>query len=472
MRLDRSVPAGSCKAMRAIWDYLGARPRPWRTVALTGLVGAMISAGSMASDQKEGSGPKTAPPVTSRPRSSLAAISADGNVIAFQSTSTSILPGDTSGTQHIYAFDRGSNSLQRVSVNASGQPANKQSFGATISGDGRYIAFVSDATNLIPDDANASQDVFVYDRKTGEVTRVSVTSDGQEVNDDCREPVISADGRFVAFVSTATNFVKEDLNFSADVFVHELAARTTRRISVTSDGEEADHASGEPAISADGRYVAFTSHARNLAAADTNNAPDIYLHDVQTGRTELISRATNKVIGDRNSDLPSISGDGRFIAFESWASNLAPGDTNHAPDIFVRDRKEETTTCISTTPKGKIAGDDSRDPQITADGRYVAFSSFADDLIPGDTNDKPDIFLHDRRPGKTERISLSYKKEQANKRNVEPTVSADGRFVAFTSKASNLVPDDRNGGLDVFLVDRVKGEIRRISEPPSGSNAP
>jgi tricorn protease-like protein len=458
-------PARLAAIPRGIAGRSVANPiRPARTLAKFVLLGSIVLAESGALAQQAPAS-KGVPPANVRHRNARAAISANGNVAVFQSTSKSIVSGDTSGIGHVYARDLTTGTLERISTNGSGKPGDKQSFGATVSADGRYVAFSSGASNLVRTDTNEKQDVFIKDRKTGEITRISKANSGIQANQDCRDAVISPDGKFVVFISASTTLVEEDNNKSADVFLYDVKSRFIRRVSVTSDGQEADHGSGEPAISADGRFVAFYTHARNLDARDTNNTPDIYVHDTTNGRTEMVSVASNAMIGNRNSHRPSISDDGRFVVFESWASNLVSGDTNRVPDVFLRDRKDKKTVCISLTAEGKPGNDDSRDPRIAGDGRTVVYASYATNLVPGDTNNLPDIFVFDRKSRKTERVNLSYKGEQANNRSGEGFLSGDGRMVVFTSKATNLIEKDDNKSLDIFVVDRQAGKIRRASEP-------
>ncbi len=172
------------------------------------------------------------------------------------------------------------------------------------------------------------------------------------------------------------------------------------------------------------------------------------------------------------SHRPSISDDGRFVVFESWASNLVSGDSNRVTDIFLRDRKDKKTVCISMSADGKPGNDDSRDPRIAGDGRTVVYTSYATNLVPGDTNNLPDVFVFDRESRKTERVNLSHKGEQANNRSGEGFPSGDGRMVVFTSKATNLIEKDDNKSLDIFVVDRKAGKIRRASEPAKKTEGP
>src|SRR5262249_33256553 len=192
-------------------------------------------------------------------------------------------------------------------------------------------------------DTNKKQDVFVHDRQTGETTRVSISTGGVEADRDSGAPSISADGRFGAFESRATTLVADDTNKKQDVFVHDRQTGETTRVSISSAGVEGDGDSGAPSISADGRFVAFESRATNLVVGDTNKKQHVYVHDRQTGETTRMSISTEGLEADRNSGAPSISADGRLVVFESKATNLVAGDANKKQDVFVHDRQTGET---------------------------------------------------------------------------------------------------------------------------------
>lgn len=238
------------------------------------------------------------------------------------------------------------------------------------------MAFQSDATNLVPGDSNGFSDIFVHDRHKGETTRVSVASDGAEANEVSLYTAISADGRIVVFLSQASNLVSGDTNNMRDVFTHDRQTGQTTRVSVASDGSQADGHSFAPVISDDGRFVAFTSYAMNLVPETTNpNEMDIFVHDRQTGETSRVSVAGDGTEANGTSDSPAISADGRFVAFHSAASNLVPGDTNSKTDIFVHDRQTGETTRVFVASDGTQANDRSYYPILSGDGRFVIFGS-------------------------------------------------------------------------------------------------
>jgi Tol biopolymer transport system component len=223
--------------------------------------------------------------------------------------------------------------------------------------------------------------------------RVSVSSSDTQANSRSMSPAISADGRYVAFESYASNLVAGDTNDRRDVFVGDRVTGTTERVSVSSSGTQANSRSMSPAISADGRYVAFNSDARNLVAGDTNRAQDVFVHNRSTGTTRRVSKSSSGTQANQRSSTGGISADGRYVAFESWASNLVAGDTNDRSDVFVRDRATGTTQRVSVSSAGTQANQGSWDPAVSADGRYVAFGSYASNLVAGDTNDVGDVFL-------------------------------------------------------------------------------
>jgi Tol biopolymer transport system component len=338
-----------------------------------------------------------------------------------------------------------------VSVDANGVQGDGYSYFPSISADGRYVAFNSVAGNLVTGDSNAANDVFVRDRQAGVITRVSVDSIGVEGNGVSREPSISSDGRYVAFYSAASNLVANDSNAANDVFVRDRQTGETTRVSVDSSGVEGNGVSLNASISADGRYVAFDSAASNLVSGDTNGKTDVFVHDHQTGETTRVSVDSSGVQGNGGSYTPSISADGRYVAFYSDSSNLITGDTNAKGDVFVHDRQTGTTTMVSVDSSGVQGNGNSEYPSISADGRYVAFRADSSNLVTNDTNAISDIFVHDCQSGATIRASVDSSGVQGNGYSDVPSISADGRYVAFASEASNLVSNDTNSTTDVFV---------------------
>jgi Tol biopolymer transport system component len=311
-------------------------------------------------------------------------------------------------------------------------------------------------------------DIFVRDQLAGITGRVSVDSFCGEANDDSDMPTISSDGRYVAFHSEATNLVPGDTNGSWDIFVHDCLTGETTRVSVDSMGIQGDDDSQYPDLSPDGRYVAFQSDAANLVPGDTNNKTDIFVHDCLTGVTTRVSVDSAGVESNGYSQFADLSLDGRYVAFDSSASNLVPGDTNYAHDIFVHDRNTGETTRVSVNSMGEQAKLWSHYAAITPDGRFVTFHSDAYNLVPGDTNNCLDIFVHDRTTGQTIRVNVDSSGGEANDQSSLPAISWDGRRVVFKSWADNLVPGDTNEEIDTFVNSRLSLWTDTATLPETG----
>lgn len=316
----------------------------------------------------------------------------------------------------------------------------------SLSQDGRYVAFQSNSSILVPDDTNQVTDVFVLDRTSGQTNRVSVAADGTQGNSESYYPVISSDGRFVAFASAASNLVAGDTNGRIDVFVYSLAAKEIRRVSVRSDGTEGN-GGGPPRISGDGRYIAFAASDSNLlGGASSTPVSGIFVHDRETGKTELASlRSDGEPAGGVTGfdgfsvrcDF-AISGDGRFVAFVSSSPDVVGGDTNTHADVFLYDRQEKSTTRVSVATGGGEAIGPSQEPALSAHGRFVAFTSLASNLADDDDNNSFDVFLHDRETKLTRLVSRSTNGTVGNGSSRYPSISQDGRLVAFASAATDL----------------------------------
>ena len=373
----------------------------------------------------------------------------------------------------IAATSVGAFEVERVSVASDGSEAGASSTTSALSADGRLVAFVSSASNLVPGDDNLQLDVFVHDRATGSTERVSVSSSGEQASGQSTTPALSDDGRFVAFASPAANLVAGDDNGRFDVFVHDRATGTTERVSLAADGSQAISDSVSPAISADGRLVAFAS-AAPLVAEDTNDTFDIYVHDREALTTTRVSVGPGGVESDNLSLAPRISADGTVVVFHSFASNLVAGDTNNVTDVFAHDLATGETTRMSVSSAGVQGGQQSIGASVSGNGRVVAFDSDASNLVSGDVNGRTDVFVHDRVTGVTERASVSSTGGEGNNRSGfvdPPALSADGRYVAFTSGASNLVANDTNNRVDVLLRDRLNGTIVRVNVAADGTEA-
>ncbi len=324
---------------------------------------------------------------------------------------------------------------ERVNVANDGSEANGRSDRAAISADGRYVAFVSEASNLVDGDTNGTGDVFVHDRLEGKTERLSTASDGTEGNGysgsmDFIWTAMSNDGRYVAFNSAASNLVSQDTNGrSEDVFVRDRQTGETSLASLDESGEQSRYDSYLSDISADGRFVLF----------DTTEDNRLLLRDLTAGSTQFVA--------DYNG-LGTVSGDGRYVAFPSDNPSLVPNDTNGQGDIFVLDRKEDTVERASVDSEGNEANGGSLWPSLSDDGRYVAFQSGASNLIPGDDNGTSDVFLHDRQTGTTVLASVGLDGKPSG--GEIPVISADGRHVVFSFFPQLFVHD-----LDTGIVEKV-----------------
>lgn len=393
-----------------------------------------------------------------------AAVSANGQFVAFTSSASNLVAADTNGVGDVFVRNQQSGVVELVSVSTSSAQGNASSGYPSISADGRFVAFHSSASNLVVGDTNSSSDVFVRDRQNATTERVSINGAGVQGVGNSYYPSISADGRFVTF-DGPVNFPSLSCEAAfgyGTIFLHDRISGGTGCVSGTTYYE-----TWWSSISADGRYIAFCSRAYTLVAGDTNLVWDVFVSNRQTGAIERVSIDSAGTQGNLESmDRPSISADGRFVAFRSFASNLVAGDTNGFADVFVRDRQNGTTQRVSVDSAGtqENAACGSL-VSISSDGRFVVFDSPATNLVQGDTNGVRDIFVHDRQSGTTERVSVHLTGAQGNSNSQGAALSGDGRLVAFSSDASNLIASDTNGFGDVFLSDRGQPQIRTSDQP-------
>jgi len=388
----------------------------------------------------------------------------DGRFLAFESESWNMVSDHSIDYKSIFVRDMQTGQNFLISIANDGSPANGISEFPSISSDGRFVAFRSKASNLVDGDTNDEADIFLHDRLYGTTELVSVGIDGAPANGRSVRTSISSDGRYVAFDSHASNLVENDTNGEQDIFVYDSNTKLTKRVTVSSQGNQSNYSTWAHSISGDGRYVTFSSFASNLVSGDMNNHTDVFVHDQQTGVTELISVAGDGTQGNDTSGYPTISFDGRYVAYQSEASNLVENDTNicgsrSCKDAFVHDRQSGVTERVSISSDGSEGNGDSGSATISGDGQYVVFTSQATNLIPEDINKIYDLFIHDRNSGLTEIISVSTAGSQGNWYSYEPSLSSDGQLVVFTSQATNLAPDDTNGYPDVYLRDREREEV-------------
>lgn len=289
---------------------------------------------SVASDGTQGNG---------RSQNSYGSISDDGRFVAFTSYSDNLVPNDTNGQYDTFVRDRTVGITTRVSISSTGTEGNGGSYQGIMSGNGQVVAFSSEASNLVPSDTNAKSDAFVHDLATGFTSRVSTASNGIEGNDYSGVTDVDYEGRYLTIDSYSSNFVANDINGNnSDVFVHDRTTNETKIVSIATDGTQGNNVSGSSSISADGKLVSFNSLANNLVAGDTNGITDTFLHDLTNGTTERVSIGYNGQEGNSSSQSnTSISANGRFVVFGSSADNLIPLDTNVSMDVFVRDRADD-----------------------------------------------------------------------------------------------------------------------------------
>lgn len=383
---------------------------------------------------------------------SSCALSADARFVALASRATNLVPSDTNTREDVFVRDRALGTIERISIATGGAQGDGSSNSPSLDASGRYVVFQSEATNIDGGDANFGSDIFLRDRLLAITARVSVAHGGGPANDRSADPQISADGRFVAFWSYATDILPPGANTHGvtQVYLRDLLANTTQLVSSDSTDAPANGFSLSPAVSGDGHYVAFASAAPNLIPGDAGGGS--YVWDRLTHTTIRADRNSSGAIGDGGAGRTSISWNGRWVAFSSTSTNLVPNDTNGWSDVFVRDLRAGTTACASLA--GAATGDLTSDvPTISPSGRYVAFRSLATNLIVGDTNGLGDVYRRDMLTGAVERVSVSTAGAEGNDLSgaYQPAVSGDGRAVVFTSRASNLVAGDANGAADFFV---------------------
>jgi Tol biopolymer transport system component len=393
------------------------------------------------------------------------AISGDGGTVVFASDADNLVTGDSNGLRDIFAYDVGTTAITRVSVATGGVQATggSGSDDPAVSADGRFVVFQSSATNLVSPDNNGTY-VFLRDRVGNTTTWVSDNGNGDHLS-----PRISDDGRFILYSSESDDLVTPDSNgFARDAFLWDRTTSMNAIVSVDSSSVQGNSDSGGfsggVAISADGTSVAFESAATNLVAGDANGIEDIFIRDLTLTETVLGSTGQYGSQANAATSFVAISADGRRAAYASTASNLLPDDTNGQRDIFVANTRSRTLELVSVGPGGVLGNGPSGGPALSGDGTLVAFDSTANNLVAGDGNNTSDVFVFDRLAGTTERVSVTSGAVEANDMSFSPSLSRDGRYVAFVSYANNLEPGDSNVARDVFLHDRQTGQTEAVSK--------
>jgi Tol biopolymer transport system component len=397
------------------------------------------------------------------------AISADGRYVAFSSKAPNLVANDNNSAADVFFRDMVTRTTVLVSINSSGTgTANGASAGPAISSDGRYVAFHSAATDLIAaGDADALSDVYVRDMLNGTTILASKAPGplGAKGNGHSVNPDISADGRYVVFQSQATNLdgidpFGDDNDTNADIYWRDTQAEDTKlisRASLVSGGLKGTGVSARPRVSGDGMLVVFESTSGDIALTgaeggpDGNGVSDIFLRDVATDFTQRLSLSSAGGDPDQPSTNGSISRDGRFAAFKSFASNLHPDDDGTESDVFILEISTGILEVGSVHSSGAQAGSSCDFPRLSADGSLMTFQSGASTLINGDSNSHTDCFIHDRISKATYRVSVATYGTELNGDSLRPAISADGNYVVFYSVATNLADDDTNGSADVFL---------------------
>ncbi len=389
------------------------------------------------------------------------AISRDGTVVAFISAATNLVPNDTNRAPDIFVRTLSTGTTERASISSRGEQADLGAFSPSLSADGVRVAFVSLSTNLVPDDRNGFFDVFVRDRLSGVTKRLSVGPSGEEADGDCVSVALSADGHFVAFVSSATNLVADDTNGLPDVFVRDIDGETTQRVTIGASGDESLGLSPSTglALSADGRYVLFDSDADNLVTGDTNQARDVFVRDLSLGQTQRVSLGNWSGEPNADSFAGTLSGDGALVSYASFADNLVAGDFNGVSDLFVFERSSGLAEIVSISSGGLPADGTSFGGAFSPDNRYVAFTSFAPNLGPLAAPAQSNVYVHDLVNGGTSAIAKNPNDSILNGSSTGIVLS-DSSQAAFSSLANTLDEADTNLFEDVFAAPVVAAAAR------------
>lgn len=380
-------------------------------------------------------------------------ISADGRMVAFQSDASNLVTNDFNGQPDIFVRDMRTGETSLVSVSTSGFSANGLSLQPSISGNGRYVLFESNASNLVSGDTNGTWDLFMRDLQTQTTTRFSLDSNGNQSTNRSDSPVFATDNRYIVFHSDAA-LVPEDTNGATDIYRYDTQTGAIIRVSTTADGAQANGSSISPWPSADGNIITFMSSATNLASNDTNGWADVFTKNIATGEIRRVNVSSQGAQSNNESIWPSISGNGRIVSFCSKGSTLVSGDTNNNWDAFVHDLQTSTTMRINVRPDGSQADGYTRSPTtFTRDGRYITFASLSTNLVPNDTNGFQDVFIRDLQANTTVRTSFAYDGGQCGDDCFVPCIAADGRYLTFTSEANDHTPADLYPGRDIFWQD-------------------
>lgn len=383
-------------------------------------------------------------------------VSDDGRIVAFVTKASNLDANDTNGKYDVYYIDTQTRVVKRVSADANGQQAFAgDSQYPNVSADGRYIVYQSSA-RIAATDTNLFNDIYLYDTQTGQNILVTTGLGGVASNLPSYNPHISADGRFVSFSSTANNLVDGDTNGQTDLFIYDVQATTIERIQGTVDGNQPNGSTVESFLSEDGRFVLYGSTSSNLTADDSDKIKDVFVYDRQSGINRLVSRSVSGQPLSMLSNGGAVSRDGRYATFFTDSPNVVAGENNGYSDVFLHDLVTGEIIQVSAGMNNSAANRESYGGFLSADGRYVVFNSGASNLVVGDGNNSADTFVYDRLQKTTELVSLSDGGVQGNKDSfMVPKISHNGRFILFRSFANNLVAGDTNNMDDVFMVARA-----------------
>ena len=388
-----------------------------------------------------------------------ATINSDATVVAFRSDASNLDSRDLNSHRDVFYRDN-SNSITGLASFSTSPGDGDSGNGSTgtrhvwISADGRYLSFASEASNLLGDglDYNVVQDVFRYDRTTNQIQRINLQSSMSQAFQPSDGGPVSDDGNYIAFSTLDSTFATSDQNGASDIYLRNEQGLLSSLQSLASTTMTGNSASTDPTISGDGSIVGFTSNATDLVAGDTNGSSDIFVFVDLKGTMGRISAASDGTQGNANSTQPFMSSSGQYVVFSSLASNLVAGDTLGVQDIFLRDRFSDEVERISVGRLGQEANGASSMASISSDGRYVAFLSDASNLVKGDSNETTDAFVYDRQTSETLRVNLNTKGKQGKAAVTDLQISADGKWVVFSTADSTLLTDT-NGVSDVFLVE-------------------
>ena len=429
--------------------------RPALTAALIGLISVLFTAPAVADsvvlETARVSQASTGTGGTGE--SHYPVISQDGRTIVFSSSADNLVNGDTNGVPDIFTYRLATGNMTRVSVASDGTEANSSSFSNSVSADGTKIVFLSAASNLVPGDTNDIIDVFLHDTTTRETIRVSEADDGTEANLSSRDPYISADGGTIVYSSSAQTLVPGGTNGFRNIFRYDVATETTTRISMGHTGEESDEHSTYPTVTADGSTIVYTSFATNIVPDDTNGMLDIFAFDAATEATTRLSLGTNGQQLDHNSSDSMITPDGARVVFESTATNVVDVSSPWASDIYWIDMATGAVSRVSVASDGTPGNGASEAGHISADGTTVVFESDASNLVPGDTNGVRDVFVHEIGSATTTLVSVATDDTLGDDDSDWPAVSGDGTRIVYQSQATTLIDTDVNAEWDVFFTE-------------------